>query len=146
MNARKALLVAATTMVALLATACAIVPSAYRMDLWETSWLARELDGLPVVGRTTMTFNENGVDEVATIRTPCGTTSIGFGLDSDGDEISFADPEAIERLDCSSEQQIADDGFVAALEGVEGWSVQDDDHILLEGSRRLALTREPTSP
>jgi heat shock protein HslJ len=119
------------------------VPTAYRLDLWKTAWVVSEVDGTPLQGPTSIAFNEDEVENKATVRTPCGTTHIDWGLDTDGDEISLGDPTLIEQLDCAPEEMEADAAFYAALERVEAWTVQDDNHIQFSGTNDLSLVRQP---
>jgi len=143
MNARGAIHVATLAVALLIAIGCAIVPSAYRLDLWKTAWVVSEVDGTPLPGTTSITFNEDEVENKATVRTPCGTRQVDWDLDTDGNEISLGDARLIEQLDCTSEQQAADAAFFAALEGVEEWTVQDDNHVQFSGTKDLSLVRQP---
>jgi hypothetical protein len=142
MTTRRGLLVATMALVVLLACGCAIVPSAYRLDLWRTAWVVTELDDAPHPGMTSISFNEEGVENQATVRTTCGTWQIDWGLDTDGDEISLGDPKTMKSLECPPEQQEADAAFFLALDGVEEWTVQDDNHIRFSGTNELSLVRQ----
>ena len=122
--------------------ACDFVPAPYRVDLYQTRWVVDAIGGESIRPGTTMSFNEGGVDGIVAVRTSCGTTQLAMGGDSDGDAIEFYDPEVLEALDCSADQQAADKEFLAALDTVEEWRVRDDDHITLIGTSELALSRE----
>lgn len=122
--------------------ACGFLPAPYRMDLFETRWVVDAIGGQAIPPGTTMSFNEGGVDGIVAVNTSCGTTQMGMGGDSDGDAIDFFDPEALEAMDCSADQQATHRELFAALDSVETWSIRDDDHITLIGTSELALTRE----
>lgn len=118
---------------------CGVVPSPYRVNLYQTAWTVTALDGEPLAGTTTMSFNE---DAVVTVRSTCGSTQLGVDLDSDGDSIEFWNlaprPSA-----CPATELAADAAFFDALEAVETWQVDDDDHIRLIGPKEIASTRMP---
>jgi META domain len=119
---------------------CGIVPSAYRVKLSNTSWTVTALDGKSLVGGPTMTFNENGVDGVVTVRTTCGSTQMGIDQDTDGDAITFWNL-APRASACSGTELAADAPFFDALEAVQTWQVDDGNHIRLIGPKEIVATR-----
>lgn len=122
--------------------ACDFLPAPYRLDLSQTRWVVDAIGGESIPPGTTMFFNEGGVDGIVVVSTSCGTTQLGMGGDSDGDAIDFFDPEVLEAMECSADQQATTMELFTALDTVEAWKIRDDDHITLIGTSELALTRE----
>jgi hypothetical protein len=119
---------------------CGLVPAAYRVKLSDTSWAVTALDGKSLAGTTTMQFNENGAEGEVTIRTTCGSAQMGIDQDTDGDAITFVEP--VRRPSgCSATELATDAEFFNALQAVETWQVDDDNHIRLIGPKPIAATR-----
>jgi hypothetical protein len=127
-------------LVALMLAGCGIFPSAYRVRLDSTTWTVTALDGQTVSGAT-IAFNENDIPARVTVRTPCGVTDVSVDMDSDGDGIEFgiAGPRAL----CPVAERQSDDDLLFALERVESWQVDDDDHIRFVGPQKIEATRLP---
>ena len=136
----KAVTVAVLLAVALLTTGCGFVPSAYRVDLYRTSWQVTEVDGSPTEMPVQLAFNPGGRDGTVALETPCGMVTMSVDLDSDGDGIGFFDPTA-SATDCSEADRAVADAVLASLQTVEDWSVDNDNRVFLKGDRQIVLER-----
>ena len=122
-------------------TACSLVPSAYRVDLFQSKWSVSDQAGQPVATVLALSFNENGHDGVVSVKTPCGAVDRGVDMDSDGGSISFSG-QAATSGDCSNVDREATIAFLLALDGVRDWKVVDANHIVLTGTKDIGLTRQ----
>jgi hypothetical protein len=86
-----------------------------------------------------MSFDPSGG---ATVQTPCGETNLNIAMDTDGDALEFATVGPM-ASSCSEEERSADAALFNALERVESWQVDDDDHIRFVGPEKIEATRVP---
>jgi hypothetical protein len=118
------------------AAACTFIPSAYRLDLYQTQWRITAVDGDRVVGEPTLLFNEGGADGQATLETVCGATLLGFDHDSDGDGAEFWFKETISSIPCDEASAAAQNVVLQALLGIDSWTVHDDNAIEMASEER----------
>jgi hypothetical protein len=136
----QARLIATAVGLAIAVVACGFIPSAYRMELFRSSWTVTALDGQPVAGPIGISFNEGGVESIVTVHSACGAVQRHIDMDSDGDGIAFWGA-ILPGSSCPDDTWTEVVAVLGALGDSEEWHVGDDDHITLEGPHSLALTR-----
>ena len=116
--------------------ACAITSRDATTDLPGTSWTLVDLDGAEAVGETPpgITFTDDGG---VTGTTGCNTFNAEVAIE--GSELTFG-PVATTRMSCAdpalAEQEQA---FLAAIEGVSGYTIDDEGRLVLEGDATLTF-------
>ena len=118
---------------------------AYRLDLSDTTWRVVQVGDaqVPEGLSPTITFFP-GSGDVVTLNTPCRTTTVPAGMDTDGAALSFG---PVDRADhsCDPEARRWDDMVAAALASTLEWAVDNDAAIRLLGPPVMHLVRV-TSP
>jgi heat shock protein HslJ len=115
---------------------CAITSREATTELPGTSWTLVDLDGAEPVGETTpnITFTEDG-----TVTGTTGCNTFNGQVTIDGSTLSFG-PLATTRMACvdpaASTQEQA---FLAALEDVTAYTIDDEGRLVLEGGAPLTF-------
>ena len=126
--------IALLTLMAL--SACAITSRDATTELPGTSWVLVDLDGGAPVGETppSVTFNDDGS---VTGSTGCNTFSGEVAIE--GSELSFG-PLATTRMACADDGASAQEAaFVAAMESVTGYTIDNEGRLVLEGDVPLTF-------
>jgi heat shock protein HslJ len=129
------------TLLALLTlSGCAITSRDATTELPGTAWDLVDLDGAEPVGQTppSLAFTEDGS---VTGSTGCNTFNAEVTID--GSELTFG-PLATTRMACTdgaAAQQ--EQAYLAALEGVTGYTIDDAGRLVLEGGAALTFEVAP---
>ena len=115
---------------------CAVTTRVATMDLPGSTWELVAMDGEAVAGDAvpTLAFDEQGAVSGST---GCNTFSGEVAID--GNALSFG-PLVTTRMACADPAANAQEAaFLAALEGVSAYTVDDQGRIVLQGGRELTF-------
>ncbi len=130
-------------LLALLAlSACAITSREATTELPGTSWALVDLDGAEPVGETppSITFNDDG-----SVTGTTGCNTFNGEVTIEGSELTFG-PMATTRMACLDEgASLQEHAFLTALEGVTGYTVDDEGRLVLEGDAPLTFEVAPAA-
>jgi heat shock protein HslJ len=87
----------------------------------------------------TLTFRDDGRTFV--LVTGCASWVGGYGLDTDGDALSFGFDEATDQHPCTEETASQEEMLLEAVLTTERWTVQSQDEITFLGETSLQLER-----
>jgi heat shock protein HslJ len=115
---------------------CAITSRDSTTDLPGTSWTLVELDGAAPVGETPPTI---AFDDQGSVTGTGGCNTFNGEVTIDGSDMSFS-PLATTQMFCA-EEGVADQeqAFLAALQDVTSYSVDDEGRLVLEDGATLTF-------
>ena len=115
---------------------CAVTTRVATMDLPGTTWELVAMDGAAVAGDAvpTLAFDEQGAVSGST---GCNTFSGEVAID--GNALSFG-PLVTTRMACADPAANAqEEAFLSAMEGVSGYTVDDQGRLVLQGGPELTF-------
>jgi heat shock protein HslJ len=114
---------------------------ARQVELLDTSWTVTSVDGQAAIGSPppTLTFRDDGRTFV--LMTGCAAWVGEYGLDTDGDALSFGLEEATDDQPCTEEVGAQEEMLLEAVLTTERWTVRSQDQITFLGETSLQLER-----
>ena len=126
----------AISLTALVVAGCAMTSRVATTDLSGSTWELVAMDGEPVAGDAvpTLAFDEQGAVSGST-----GCNTFSGSVTINGSELSFG-PLVTTRMACADPAANArEEAFLTAMEGVSGYTVDDQGRLVLQGGPELTL-------
>lgn len=132
------------SVVAVIATTAlfaACTAPARQVEVLDTSWTVTSVDDQAAVGSPPpmLTFREDGRTFV--LVTGCASWVGEYGLDTDGDALSFGLEEATDDRPCTEDVGAQEEMLLEAVLTTERWTVRSQDQITFLGETSLQLER-----
>jgi heat shock protein HslJ len=112
------------------------------MPVVGTTWDVIEIDGraIGIDPAPSVSFDDQ-VD--VTLWTGCREAKTGYGLDTDGNALTFGPVQLPADPSCADLGRAAEATFLEAINGTEIWSIDNADKVRFTGMHEIVLERRP---